>query len=83
MTDIQLCTAKIRPFSDNREVSCYLYDHGTNTRHIGYVTNYISPKYSTELHWAENDRRNFRGEWAHCEINACIFPKKHPGAHAV
>ncbi len=80
--NIQPCTAKIRPFTDDREVVCYLYEHDLSMRHVGYVSHYGSYS-STEFQWTENDRRNFRGEWVPCEVNACIFPKNHRGAHAV
>ncbi len=74
MAENQLCTAKIRPFNDNREVVCRLYERHV-MRHTGYVSHYNDPRTLTKIDWAENDRRNYRREWKYCDINACIFPK--------
>lgn len=73
------CTAKIRPFSDDKELICHLDEHGVETQHVATVKDLAYVGSSTELFWFENDRRNFRGPWVPCALGTCIFPNGHAG----
>lgn len=85
----QPCAAKIRPFSDDREITCGLPEHGSSKQHVGTLRDYAYPGSSTEIFWFENDRRSFRGTWVRCDIidktanyRPCVFPAFHRGLHS-
>ncbi len=81
MTD-NFCTAKIHPFPDNTEFTCFRLDHGLDIEHMATIKDGAYPGSSTELYWFEDDRRNFRGDWVKCTDRMCVFPNGHRGNHA-
>ncbi len=82
MTD-KFCTAKIRPFPDDTEFTCSLPDHGSDINHRTTLKDQTYPGSVTDLVWFEEDRRNFRGDWANCTSKICVLPEGHHGNHAV
>lgn len=34
------------------------------------------------IHWQEDDRRTFTGEWVECPQQGCVLPAGHPRGHA-
>lgn len=50
--------------------------------HQSVLRDYAFPGSATTIHWDEQDRRNFRGDWFHCNAPACILPLNHRGNHA-
>ncbi len=77
-----LCTAKIRPFPDDTELTCFLNEHESETKHVANVKKHPNAERSTDIYWFEEDRRTFRGDWVLCPNKTCILPSGHRGNHA-
>jgi hypothetical protein len=73
------CTARIRPFLGDTEVTCELT--GGHEEHRGTVRDYAGPGSRTIVGWFETDRRNFHGDWPG-RCSACTLPVGHRGRHA-
>lgn len=75
------CDAKIRPFPDDTELACECTaaDH---TEHHSTLRDYAYPGSATSIHWQDEDRRTFRGDWRSCVATDCILPADHRGSHA-
>lgn len=83
------CDAKIRPMRPVNEVElqCEINAEHPCTTHEAIIKDYAYPGSQTVLAWYEDDRRNFRGEWAPCHLldgthNLCTLPAAHHGACA-
>ncbi len=76
------CTAKIRPFPDDTELTCFLDEHGVDMKHWAILKDYAGPNTSSDIYWFEDDRRTFRGDWIRCPHEICTLPKEHSGHHA-
>jgi hypothetical protein len=76
------CEAKIRPFPDYKELTCFLNEHKPEIKHVANIKNPERPSYSTDIYWYEEDRRTFRGDWIVCDFESCILPGGHHGEHA-
>lgn len=80
------CDAKIRPFpvGNQTEIHCEQERWPHDGEHSGVLRDYAHPGSETVISWDEQDRRNFRGEWADCPLfPGCILPASHRGKHAV
>jgi len=104
-----ICDAKIRPFTDDTELTCECphvdeldgsSEHHSTLRDYAFpgsaTTIYAFPGSATTIYWAEDDRRNFRGEYpGRCdaatptwpdglpgETRPCVLPAGHRGGHA-
>lgn len=76
------CDAKIRPMPNDTEIRC---ENGTgpHVTHGGRLRDYSYPGSVTKVTWLDDDRRNFRGDWAPCDsFRGCILPNNHSGRHA-
>jgi hypothetical protein len=79
MTDA--CDARIRPFAGDTEVRCQRND--AHTEHDGNLRDYAWPGSVSTIHWQDDDRRTFYGEWpGRCGLGGCVLPANHPGDHA-
>lgn len=89
------CDAAIRPFPNDTEVRCenaHRNAKGPIPRpesHYGTVRDYAYPGSATTIHWQEDDRRCFHGEWpgrcaesTHTDRVGCLLPSGHRGTHA-
>ena len=79
------CDAAMRLFrpGNDTEVRCGMKaDHPAE--HVGSLHDYAYPGSRTEIHWSDDDRRSFRGDWpGSCSAwPACILPSGHHGNHA-
>lgn len=77
------CDARIRPFparlgQPDREVACE--EAGSHRSHAGVLRDYAYPGSKTVLHWEDDDRRNYRGDWpgACGRTPGCVLPAGHP-----
>lgn len=78
-----ICDARIRPMApvNDTEVGCEEEDD--HARHRGMLRDYAYPGSVTSLHWDEDDRRTFHGEWpGDCPSDGCTLPLGHRGNHA-
>lgn len=79
------CDAKVRPFTDQTELTCENGSHGLETNHRAVLRDYAWPGSRTEITWLEGDRRNYHGKWpGPCGDNdaPCTLPAGHRGRHA-
>lgn len=73
------CLAKIRPLHDKTiEIHCYL-PLDSHTLHIGVLRDYAFVGSRTSIHWADGDRRNYRGDFMPCVAAPCVLPDGHYG----
>lgn len=73
------CQAKIRPFDNDKEILCEVFD-GRHETHKGGLRDYAAPGSFTEITWLDGDRRTFRGEWKPCaRLKNCTLPAEHRG----
>ena len=94
MADVP-CRARIRPFrrrgalGTDTELACEL--EGTewarnpgHHNHRGKLLDYAYPGSETVIEWADDDRRNFYGDWpGDCQgASSCLLPNSHGGNHA-
>jgi len=76
---VKRCEAKIRPFPNPTELQCRLGSTHSGD-HEAELRDYAYPGSLTEISWAEEDRRTYRGDWVECPATpACILPANHPG----
>jgi len=85
------CDAKIRPFPGPTELTCEVELEGAHT-HSSTLRDYAYPGSASEIHWMEDDRRNFHGDWpGRCvtvvgsgatAAPSCVLPAGHRGNHA-
>ena len=78
MTTSMKCDARIQPFLDMNILDCDLEVH-PHTEHISNIKDAAYPGSITKVHWFEDDRRNFRGDWQNCTKGKCDLPNKHRG----
>lgn len=82
------CNAKIRPMRPINEVElqCGLGGPEGHTEHSAELKDYAFLGSKSLVHWFEDDRRTFRGEWQACTIpgtrGGCILPNGHRGSCA-
>lgn len=77
-----MCDAAIHPFGhlNPLELKCEVLDPN-HQKHKGTVRDYAYPGSATVIHWLENDRRTYHGEWpGQCHFSpACPLPDGHHG----
>ena len=80
-----MCDAKIRPFPHDTELRCNREEkEHDKVPHRAALRDYAYPGSETVIHWWEDDRRNFRGEWKNCdEFVGCVLPGGHRGQHTI
>jgi DNA-binding sugar fermentation-stimulating protein len=77
-----MCDARIRPFRPVNQVELTCEVDDDHLEHSGTIHDYAYPGSKTVLHWYENDRRTFHGEWPGDCPEDCILPMGHRGGHA-
>lgn len=81
------CPWKIRPFSDDRELTCEKPSGHRVSAYISDNTHQATPRdyahggSETTLTWRHDDRRNFTGPWFPCQDPGCVLPSSHRGSH--
>lgn len=75
------CPARIRPFPGPLILHCERGPHldDGDTAHEAILRDYAYQGSATTIHWYDDDRRNFTGEWIECPQRGCILPANHRG----